>query len=672
MPNQQQNYQGIVGVQQPPSQNLIGGQPNGIGSQIQGVVIPYPSVPSYQVSLPQGSQGITHQTYQQPVIFPNQSNQGSMPTTGMPVYYSVIPPGQQNSLSSSVGYLQHPGSEQVQFPRTTSPCNSQQLQSHQCAAVPPPPPGGGMVMMQLNVPNNPQSRAHSPPQWKQNKYYCDHQRGQKCVEFSNVDNIVQHSPQLCSPITSPAQSPAPAQLSTLKAVRPSGPPLSIIPHFSRPFIPGQDKMSAKRKSYSIEYKKGIVEDSRGKNLTAFCKKKKLDLRMVRKWRAEYDNLSQQVDEGNAKKRKCGSGRQPLFPELEDIICEWIADRRAKALVVRRADIQAFALAMAPQLEVSPEEFKASQHWLDGFLQRYELSLRSTTLFKLEDTEVIKRALAFKSFVDGIDFSKYQLCNMIAMDETAVFIGQGSQTTIDQRGASSIYIPSTCYESARVTCILAIRLDGKKAPPLIITKGKKDKVEHVSGIYVLETEKAWCTQAVIRKWVDLMLPLVLRGGQRGLLVWDSASTHRAKDMKHFLAERRIDQIMIPAGMTAYLQTLDIAINKTFKDHLRMEINEYIENRMERNQHGNFVKPSLQEVVTWVKNSWDKITDSCVASALRAGYMDKKCSFKESSIAGHERLGPMVLQEMESQEIQVGIRGLESYDDVPEEDDMTVFE
>ena len=50
------------------------------------------------------------------------------------------------------------------------------------------------------------------------------------------------------------------------------------------------------------------------------------------------------------------------------------------------------------------------------------------------------------------------------------------------------------------------------------------------------------------------------------------------------------------------------------------------------------------------------------------MDKKCSFKESSIAGHERLGPMVLQEMESQEIQ----GLESYDDVPEEDDMTVFE
>ncbi|XP_004703943.1 R3H domain-containing protein 1 isoform X8 [Echinops telfairi] len=239
IPNQQQNYQGIVGVQQPQSQSLVSSQPNNIGNQIQGVVIPYPSVPSYQVSLPQGSQGIVHQTYQQPVMFPNQSNQGSMSTSGMPVYYSVIPPGQQNNLSSSVGYLTHPGPEQVPFPRTTSPCSSQPLQSHQCTAVPPPPPGGGMVMMQLNIPSNPQSHAHSPPQWKQNKYYCDHQRGLKCVEFSSVDSIVQPSPQLSSPIISPAPSPAPAQLPTLKAVHPSGPPLSIMPQFSRAFVSGQ-------------------------------------------------------------------------------------------------------------------------------------------------------------------------------------------------------------------------------------------------------------------------------------------------------------------------------------------------------------------------------------------------------------------------------------------------
>ncbi|XP_066046474.1 R3H domain-containing protein 1 isoform X7 [Chamaea fasciata] len=295
LPNQQQNYQGLVGVQQSQNQNLVSGQHNNIGNQIQGVIVPYPSVPSYQVSVPQGSQAVPQQTYQQPVLIPSQSSQG-LPTTGMPVYYSVLPSGQQNNLSSSVGYLQPPGSEQLQFPRTSSPCNSQQLQGQQCAVysnhssqkpspptlLPPsskskpqqaasivhysimsppssckssstglsimqpkkavaPPPAGGVVMMQLNVPGGAAPRNPSPPQRKPGKYYCDHPRGHKATELSTLDGAaqLQHSPQLGSPVTSPAQSPAPAQLSNMKNIRPTLTPLSIVSQFSRPFVPGQ-------------------------------------------------------------------------------------------------------------------------------------------------------------------------------------------------------------------------------------------------------------------------------------------------------------------------------------------------------------------------------------------------------------------------------------------------
>ncbi|XP_030133958.3 R3H domain-containing protein 1 isoform X11 [Taeniopygia guttata] len=293
LPNQQQNYQGLVGVQQSQNQNLVSGQHNNIGNQIQGVIVPYPSVPSYQVSVPQGSQAVPQQTYQQPVIIPSQSSQG-LPTTGMPVYYSVIPSGQQNNLSSSVGYLQPPGSEQIQFPRTSSPCNSQQLQGQQCAVYsnhssqkPSPPtllppsskskpqqaasivhysivsppssckssptglsimqpkkaaaPAGGVVMMQLNVPGSAAPRNPSPPQRKAGKYYCEHPRGHKATELSTLDGAaqLQHSPQLGSPATSPAQSPAPAQLSNMKNIRPTLTPLSIVSQFSRPFVPGQ-------------------------------------------------------------------------------------------------------------------------------------------------------------------------------------------------------------------------------------------------------------------------------------------------------------------------------------------------------------------------------------------------------------------------------------------------
>uniref|UniRef100_A0A8C5NTI4 R3H domain containing 1 n=1 Tax=Junco hyemalis TaxID=40217 RepID=A0A8C5NTI4_JUNHY len=238
LPNQQQNYQGLVGVQQSQNQNLVSGQHNNIGNQIQGVIVPYPSVPSYQVSVPQGSQAVPQQTYQQPVIIPSQSSQG-LPTTGMPVYYSVIPSGQQNNLSSSVGYLQPPGSEQIQFPRTSSPCNSQQLQGQQCAGA--APPAGGVLMMQLSVPGGAAPRNPSPPQRRAGKFYCEPPRGHKGTDGSTLDGAaqLQHSPQLGSPGTSPAQSPAPAQLSNMKNIRPTLTPLSIVSQFSRPFVPGQ-------------------------------------------------------------------------------------------------------------------------------------------------------------------------------------------------------------------------------------------------------------------------------------------------------------------------------------------------------------------------------------------------------------------------------------------------
>lgn len=62
--------------------------------------------------------------------------------------------------------------------------------------------------------------------------------------------------------------------------------------------------------------------------------------------------------------------------------------------------------------------------MDNFLYRHTLHLRrSTTLLKLDDNVVVKRAFAFKLFIDGIDFSKNQLSSMIALDETAIFLGQ---------------------------------------------------------------------------------------------------------------------------------------------------------------------------------------------------------------------------------------------------------
>ncbi|XP_006890669.1 PREDICTED: cAMP-regulated phosphoprotein 21 isoform X2 [Elephantulus edwardii] len=92
----QQGFQGLLGVQPPPqSQSVMSNQQ---GTPVQSVMVPYPTMSSYQVPMTQGSQGLSQQSYQQPIMLPTQAGQGSLPASGMPVYCNITPPSPQNSL----------------------------------------------------------------------------------------------------------------------------------------------------------------------------------------------------------------------------------------------------------------------------------------------------------------------------------------------------------------------------------------------------------------------------------------------------------------------------------------------------------------------------------------------------------------------------------------------
>ncbi|NXI13296.1 R3HD2 protein, partial [Irena cyanogastra] len=131
MSNQQQTYQGVnvMGVQQAQPPGLLSSQRSGMGSQMQGLMVQYTPLPSYQVPMASESQNVVQQPFQQPVLVPaSQSVQGGLQAGGVPIYYSVIPTAQQNGTSPSVGFLQPPGSEQYQLPQSPAPCSPPQMQ----------------------------------------------------------------------------------------------------------------------------------------------------------------------------------------------------------------------------------------------------------------------------------------------------------------------------------------------------------------------------------------------------------------------------------------------------------------------------------------------------------------------------------------------------------------
>ncbi|XP_019513136.1 PREDICTED: R3H domain-containing protein 2 isoform X6 [Hipposideros armiger] len=240
MPNQQQAaYQGMIGVQQPQNQGLLSNQRSNVGGQMQGLVVQYTPLPSYQVPVGNDSQNVVQPPFQQPMLVSaSQSVQGGLPGGGVPVYYSMIPPAQQNGTSPSVGFLQPPGSEQYQMPQSPSPCSPPQMPQQYSGVS---PSGPGVVVMQLNVPNGPQPPQNpSMVQWSHCKYYSMDQRGQKPGDLYNPDSSPQANAQMSSsPVTSPTQSPAPSPVTSLSSVCTGLSPLPVLTQFPRPGGPAQ-------------------------------------------------------------------------------------------------------------------------------------------------------------------------------------------------------------------------------------------------------------------------------------------------------------------------------------------------------------------------------------------------------------------------------------------------
>ncbi|XP_021566357.1 R3H domain-containing protein 2 isoform X11 [Carlito syrichta] len=240
MPSQQQAaYQGMIGVQQPQNQGLLSNQRSSMGGQMQGLVVQYTPLPSYQVPVGNDSQNVVQPPFQQPMLVPaSQSVQGGLPAGGVPVYYSMIPPAQQNGTSPSVGFLQPPGSEQYQMPQSPSPCSPPQMPQQYSGVS---PSGPGVVVMQLNVPNGPQPPQNpSMVQWSHCKYYSMDQRGQKPGDLYNPDSSPQVNTQMSSsPVTSPTQSPAPSPVTSLSSVCTGLSPLPVLTQFPRPGGPAQ-------------------------------------------------------------------------------------------------------------------------------------------------------------------------------------------------------------------------------------------------------------------------------------------------------------------------------------------------------------------------------------------------------------------------------------------------
>ena len=104
----------------------------------------------------------------------------------------------------------------------------------------------------------------------------------------------------------------------------------------------------------------------------------------------------------------------------------------------------------------------------------------------------------------------------------------------------------------------------------------------------------CNKAdIMKKWVNAVLRRYahFKLNKKNMVVMDDASMHKMPEIKRSVELSETKVMMIPRGLTRYLQSLDVSINKPSKEEIRKKCNEYcIENTN--------LKVSRKQIINWV--------------------------------------------------------------------------
>ena len=105
----------------------------------------------------------------------------------------------------------------------------------------------------------------------------------------------------------------------------------------------------------------------------------------------------------------------------------------------------------------------------------------------------------------------------------------------------------------------------------------------------------------------------------LLVWDSFKCHVSKDSKgtkDSLKKLKVDQAVIPGGVTGFIQAPDVCWNKPFKDSHTKSYDDWFEAwKQEFTAAGSPKSAPLEVIVGWIVKAWGSIFSDIIVNSFK---------------------------------------------------------
>ena len=226
-----------------------------------------------------------------------------------------------------------------------------------------------------------------------------------------------------------------------------------------------------------------------------AKKFEVEPKQIRYWK----NQKNQLENAAPYIQKLHKGREAYLPELEKNLSLWVTDMRQAAKAVTRNMVIRRAKSITKDylnLYSNINNFKFSNTWLEGFMKRFNFAIyRRTHIAQHLPDDLLQKQQSFLSFIlyRRIQYD-YPLKYIGNMDETPVTFDLPSNTTLDQRGTSTVTIRTTGHEKTYFTVVLSCLADGTKLPATCIFKLKNiPKEQFPQGINIRMNKKGWINE-----------------------------------------------------------------------------------------------------------------------------------------------------------------------------------
>jgi hypothetical protein len=157
----------------------------------------------------------------------------------------------------------------------------------------------------------------------------------------------------------------------------------------------------------------------------------------------------------------------LSTNAERELVTWLNLLRKDGVPVSGAMLSAKARELAVRDGIAPESFSASHVWRRSFLKRHRLSIRARTRHgQTTPAEAMEVLAQF-----ALDVARVAQENAVEMiynaDQTGVWLEYLPRTTVNDRGAKTVWVKSSGREKERITAMLLGDASGTKYAPFLV-------------------------------------------------------------------------------------------------------------------------------------------------------------------------------------------------------------